>query len=432
MPKFSHPFLLFVLIVVCSAAFRITNLDYIEFKGDEAANLYFASRPLFGHSIPPFSTTSSMNIPNPPLINYILFPLTAISTNPKSVSFFIGLLNSLSVGFFFLLVKKYYNLTTAFVAGLLLAFSPWSIIYSRKIWAQDLILPLLIPLLLSIHKLIIEKKPAYWALYTFISLLLIQLHQPNLFFVLLSSALLVIQKVKMNSKYILIGGFAGIIPFIPYLIYQISNNCSFCEAVWGANQRLSKNYDLILFFRPLQIMSQGNFQSILGEDMLAFSTKFPIAYNLRRLFYFEYILFPASLVVFWIKYVKTRFFVYIIILLPFLYFVFQIVPHIHYFVILTPFLFLVLAAIFSALFKNRSLLLKYISALIFTLLIIASVVFNWSFISLVKKQKKLQGDYGQAYIFTEKEAIKSLEKYKNSENYEERFISSFVPKEYLE
>src|SRR3989344_36197 len=158
----SQTFLLFIIIFFVSAIFRLTNLDLIEFKTDEAINLLLASRPLFGHSFAPGGTVSSVGILNPPFFNYILFPFTFLTLDPRGISFFIGLINSLAIAFFFLAIKKYYGTTIAFITTILIALSPWSILYSRKIWTQDLLFPFFIPLFFSIHKLILEKKMFYW------------------------------------------------------------------------------------------------------------------------------------------------------------------------------------------------------------------------------------------------------------------------------
>ena len=100
--------IVFFGIFLLSLFFRITNLDLMEFKTDEAVNLLLAARPLFGHAFPPGGTVSSLGILNPPLFNYILLPIILINLDPKFVTFFIGLINSLAVALFFLIVRRYY------------------------------------------------------------------------------------------------------------------------------------------------------------------------------------------------------------------------------------------------------------------------------------------------------------------------------------
>ena len=132
-------FVLFLIVIGLSAIFRLTNLDLIEFKTDEASNLFLSSRLLYGHSLPPGGISTSTGILNPPLFNYLLLPFTFISTNPKFITFIIAFTNVIAIGFLYLIIKKYYNITLALIVSLLIAFSPWAIIFSRKIWPPDMV-----------------------------------------------------------------------------------------------------------------------------------------------------------------------------------------------------------------------------------------------------------------------------------------------------
>lgn len=424
--------LYFILIVGFAAIFRVINGNLIEFKGDEAINLFLASRPLFGHPFPPGGTISSFGILNPPLLTYALFPLTFLSTDPKIVSLSIGFINALSIGFLFLLIHKYYGKSIALISTTLLAFSPWSILYSRKIWAQDLMLPFLIPWFFSIHQIVITKKLFYWTIYSIFSLLLIQLYLPNIFFVAITTIFLLTQKgIQPNVRYTLPGIIVGLLPLIPFIAYQVVNNCPDCTVLTNASQKLSTTYDLLLFIRPLQIMSQGNFQFILGEDMITFAKNYPFVYELRKIFYIEYLLLPISMVLFWIQFPKLRFFVYASASLPLLYFMLRIVPHMHYFITLTPFLFLFLAYAISKAIHSKKALIKLTSLLILVLLVVTSVSFNSVFFDLLQKQKSLKGDYGSAFVLTQEAKKRPLEKYKNTKEYQEMLITSYIPRSFI-
>ena len=154
--------LIFFVILLFSLSFRITNLDLIEFKTDEAVNLLLSAWPALHHSLPPGGTVSSIGILNPPLFNYILTPLTFFTLDPKTFSFLIGFLNSVAIAFFYLIVKNYYSQVIAFTSSVLFAFSPWAILYSRKIWNQDILVPFFVLMFYSLHKIIIDKKRIFW------------------------------------------------------------------------------------------------------------------------------------------------------------------------------------------------------------------------------------------------------------------------------
>lgn len=419
---------IFLFIILCAALFRVTNLDLIEFKADEAINLFLASRPFFGYEFPPGGTASSVGILNPPLFNYILFPFILVSRDPEVISLGIGLINSLTVGLFYLLVKRYYSFLTAFVASLLFAFSPWAILFSRKIWSQDILLPFLILILYSLHKIIVDKKVAYWTPCIMSSLFLIQMHQSSILFLLPLSLFLFRQKIIINIKYMTIGFLIGILPLIPYFLYELANGCPDCTAVLRMQERLSPQRSLEMFMRPLQIPSQGNFNFILGDDMVILAKNFPLIYYLRIGLYIEYILIPIGLFLFWRKERKVRFLAYTTLSLPILYFILRFEPFMHYFILLVPLLFLFLGFSFSIYLTSKIQSVRYFFSFIFLLLLVASIGFNYAFFEVVKAQKTIKGDYGTIYAVTKRGDSEMFAKYKDSYEYEEVVLTNYVPK----
>lgn len=417
----------FIFVFLISALFRLTYLNLIEFKGDEATNLYLAAQPLFGNPMPYGGTLSSVGILNPPIFNYFLFLFTLLSLDPKVISFMIGSLNSLALAFLFLIIKRFYNTRIALITTTLFAFSPWAIIYSRKIWPQDFIILLLVPLLYSIHKIVKENNAKYWVLYTFLSIFLIQLHQSGLFFVPLLTIFLLLNKAKINIKAILVGCLIGIIPLIPYISFEISNKCPDCKAYVAAKKSLSGRFPIV-FIRPLQILSQGDFQFLLYDDMEKFSQSFPFAFNLRRIFYIEYLLVPLGLFLFWKKNKKYRLFVYTSIFLPLLYFLSSIVPHMHYFIVLMPFLFLFLGFSLYSLISDKKLLVKYFGVIILISILFTSLIFDFSFFNFLGQKKNIRGDYGTVFSVTEKKAKDNLKGFEEDPKYEEMLLASYIPK----
>lgn len=418
-------FYLFLLVVFLSTIFRITNLDLIEFKIDEASNLLLATRPMFGHPLPYGGITSSIGILNPPLFNYLLIPFTLISLDPKVIVAIIALINSLAIGLFFLIIKKYYNNVIAFIAGLIMAFSPWLIIFSRKIWPPDLIFPLSVLLFLSIHKIIIDKKTIFWIPFVLSSLFLIQLDLSSVFFILLISAFFFIQKPQLNWKYIIIGLILGILPMLPYLVYEFRNNCPDCLLLLTLNKSLDIRSPEV-FLRPLQILSQGNFKFILGNDTLTFFTNFPLAYKLKFIFYIEYLLIPIGMLLFWMKNKDLRFIIYAILGLPILYFIFKLGSFMHYYVILIPFLCLFLSISFYSLIKSKNYILRYLSIIMLLGVVLYSTIFNFYLFALIRKQNGLNGDYGASFNKTLPSVEQQIVKYKHRKDYQEILLSFYI------
>lgn len=418
-------YLLFVFVL--SLLFRITNLDLIEFKADEGINLFLASRPIFGHGFAPGGTVSSLGVTNFPLVNYLLLPLAVITKNPSNISFFIALLNSLSIVGFFIIVRKYYNPFIALTSSLLIALSPWAILFSRKIWAQDFLFPLFIPFFLSFHKIMIDEDKKYWFLYTASSLFLIQIHQSALFFIFPLTAFMLYQKAKVSLKYLAIGLAAGLLPTLHFVLYQARTGCFDCKMILSSSERVSDIPSLLLFLRPFQVIHQGNFFPILGEDIVYFAQNFPLAYFSKYIYYAEYILLPLGAFIFYRLFKRAGFIVFPVTLLPFIYAFFKLEPHIHYFIIIAPFLFLFLGTSFYYLFSNKNLFIKYLSIVMFLGIILVSLYYNYAFYSTVEDLRHVKGDYGQVFADYERNTKAQYTKYISDPHYDEMIIAHYIP-----
>src|SRR5258708_31321204 len=135
-------------ILILAAILRLGAPGVVEFKTDEANLSERALDLVRGRDVPLLGIDSSVGVPNSPVSIYILTIPFAISSNPLVVTQFIGLLNVIAVGLLCAIARRYYGPLAAIVAGLLFAISPWAVIYSRKIWAQDM-LPVFILLTLG-------------------------------------------------------------------------------------------------------------------------------------------------------------------------------------------------------------------------------------------------------------------------------------------
>lgn len=415
----------FLFILILSAFFRVQNLHLIEFKADEGINLFLATRPIFGHPFPPIGLISSAGIPNPPFFSYLMFPIVLLTTDPKAITLIIGSINSLSIGLLFLMLYRYYNFSIAFFSSTLLALSPWSILFSRKIWPPDFILPFVVAILYTLHKIVKDKKDFYWLPYTALSLLLIQLYHPTIFFVILATLFLLIQKTKPNFRYVAIGILLGL-PLIPYLVYEIQNSCRECSAFIEVKEKLAVHSSSEMFLRPMQIIGQGNFRFIMGDDISTLAKNYPLTYELRKLLYIPYLLLPLGILIFWKKYAEFRFLVYSTILLPILYFFIRLEPFMHYFAVIIPILFLFTGVGLAKLFSIKIVGIKLFTGILFVVLVTSYFSFNNSFFDLLGKQGNLAGDYGSSFANTEKSVKDRLSMYRNDSHYDEMVLANYV------
>jgi hypothetical protein len=132
------------LILLVAAILRLGAPGITEFKRDEGNLAQLALDMAHGRSLPLLGLSSSVNVPNPPISVYLFAVPFVFSDSPIPATLFVGALNVIAVGLAWALARRYYGPGAAITAGVLYAASPWAVIYSRKIWAQDLLPPFVV------------------------------------------------------------------------------------------------------------------------------------------------------------------------------------------------------------------------------------------------------------------------------------------------
>ena len=127
------------LLLLLALFLRLGNSDIIEFKRDEANLSLMALDFANGGDVPLLGIGSSVGFPNAPVNVYILAVPYFFSSDPELATQFIGLLNVFALILTYLLVRYYTNPFIALLMLTIFAINPWSLIFSRKIWAQNML-----------------------------------------------------------------------------------------------------------------------------------------------------------------------------------------------------------------------------------------------------------------------------------------------------
>ncbi|MBN1203240.1 MAG: hypothetical protein JXJ20_15435 [Anaerolineae bacterium] len=130
-----------VVMLLVAAGLRLGAPGITEFKRDEANLSRLALDLARGRDLPLLGIRSSVDVPNPPVSVYLFALPYALDDTPLLSTLFVGALNVIAVALAWWLARRYYGPLAALVAGALYAAAPWAVIYSRKIWAQDLLPP---------------------------------------------------------------------------------------------------------------------------------------------------------------------------------------------------------------------------------------------------------------------------------------------------
>lgn len=383
-------------VVLAAAVTRFCWLDLMEFKADEAQASRLAlhalgfTEPGVGHFFPTQGLTSSVGVPNPPLFVYVVALPMALIRSPVAAAAFIAATNVLAVWLCYVAGCRYYTRFTGVAASALFALSPWSIVFSRKVWAQDL-LPLTTTLfLLELHALVVRRRPV--AIFWLIVILAVatQLHFSAWVFLPLVVAAAVIARDAFSLRWFALGVAVAIALYAPFLIehwHEVLHTT--------ANQSPSPVSDVRRFLHTAHVMA-----AIIGGDTLStlLGSQSRLAIPLTAL------LFPAACIglvvairggarrVVQARTLLVAWFVLPIIALTLL----RADGYIHYFIIVLPLPFLGIAQAVEAAMRSR---LRAAGAIVVVLA--GFLVLDVEFFRTVIQHQGAPGEYGTGYRFTQ-------------------------------
>jgi len=222
---------------------------------------------------------SSVKVLNPPLFLYLLVPLFAIHSSPVFVCCAIAALNLVAVAIAWHVGRKYYGAVAGLVAALLFAVSPWAVLYSRKIWAQDFVPLMTAGTIWALHALVFGQKPraVFWVV--LLPLLVIEVHFAGLALTATVVGALLWLRPKMDWRFAAAGAALAAVLMVPYLRYQTAHKwADFRKAtktIGGQAYKIPK--EMIVhpqlgyamprrdpWWQALWILNSGGIEDILG------------------------------------------------------------------------------------------------------------------------------------------------------------------------
>lgn len=208
------------LILALGAWLRYSHFHLLEFQGDEAYAAHLALLAVKAGKMPLAGLMSSVGVTNPPLFIYLLIPMFAINPDPAFVSACIALMGLSAVVMTWHIGRKYYSPIVGHVAALFFAVSPWGVIYSRKIWAQDFVPFFAVATMWAVHALVLGRKPKtiFWCL--FLPLCVVQIHFSGLALTAAVVLIVIWLRPKFDWRYAAAGVVVALLTMAPYLWLQ--------------------------------------------------------------------------------------------------------------------------------------------------------------------------------------------------------------------
>lgn len=215
--------LLLCLILLLAAGLRLTRLDLIEFKYDEATWARSALAIVHEGRFPALGMVSSLGPYHPPLMSYILALPFALSRDPRLAAGWIALLGVAAVALTWWVGRTYFGRRVGLLAALLFAACPWAVIHSRKIWTQS---RAALTLLFIAAALALVTRRKHWALTGALAAigLLISIHLGGLAFVLMLLLLALLFRRSIRPLPLLAGLALLALILSPYLLYEVRHD----------------------------------------------------------------------------------------------------------------------------------------------------------------------------------------------------------------
>jgi 4-amino-4-deoxy-L-arabinose transferase-like glycosyltransferase len=208
-------------LLLLAGALRMAWPGITEFKADEARLLSLALEMRQG-TLAVRGISSSTGFPNFPMSVWLYALPVLVWPHPYAATLFTGLLNTLAVGGGYWLARRYWGTGAALAATLLFAVSPWAVLFSRKIWAQNL-LPLFVMVwAISAALALVEGRRWMLAVHILALAIAIQIHLAAVALLPATLVLLVVFWRRVEWRALLTGVGLSVLVAAPFLVYLAS------------------------------------------------------------------------------------------------------------------------------------------------------------------------------------------------------------------
>lgn len=206
-------------VLLLAALLRMGWPALTEFKGDEARLVSLSLQMARLESFALRGISSSVGVPNFPASVWLYALPLALWRHVLSPTLFTGFVNVLAVAGTWWLVRRVWGPYAALAAALLFAVCPWAVVHSRKIWAQNLLPPIVVGWGISPVLGFVERRPWFVTLHLLLLALAVQVHFAAIALVPASAFLLVYFRRRLRLGALLAGVALSLLTAVPFLLY---------------------------------------------------------------------------------------------------------------------------------------------------------------------------------------------------------------------
>lgn len=225
-------------LLIAGLTLRFVHLPFMEFKGDEFEAMVLAYRHAHGVEFAKTSIASSVGIMNPPFFVWLLSIPALFTSDPILLTAFVAVLNVAGMLLLYVFLRRTFSGDTALWTTALLATAPWAVIYSRKLWPQDVMILFLVLFYFACAALMRRHRPWHVYLLFFSLAALTQLHLIAWLIPLVLVVFFDVFRITMRRRDVIGGLIIFVLLYVPYALFHLGtsfeNLLSFLGNPWQA------------------------------------------------------------------------------------------------------------------------------------------------------------------------------------------------------
>lgn len=206
-------------LLLLGTLLRLSSPGLTHFQADEARLYRLAWSMAQEGELATHGIASSVGFPNSPVSVWLYALPLFVWPHVYAATLFTGLANVLALAGCWWIARRYWGPTAAVAALLLFAVAPWAVIHSRRIWAQNLLPPLVVLWGIGALLAFVERRPRYVVLHLLALSLAVLVHFAALALVPASLLLFILFRRRLAWRYVLLGLLLALLPAIPFLVY---------------------------------------------------------------------------------------------------------------------------------------------------------------------------------------------------------------------
>jgi 4-amino-4-deoxy-L-arabinose transferase-like glycosyltransferase len=210
-------------VLLLAGTLRLGWPGITEFKLDEARDYQLALQMVEFKALPLTATDMSVGLPNSPLSIYIYALPMFLWKSPLAPMLFGALLNTAAAALLYVLARRYWGVRAALIAGLLYAAAPWAVLYSRKIWASNLLPLFLVGYVFSGLLAFVEGRRRWVIAHLLLLSVIVQIHISSAALGLVTLGLLLVYRRRVDWRLVGAGVAGAALLEVPFGVYLLQH-----------------------------------------------------------------------------------------------------------------------------------------------------------------------------------------------------------------